>query len=139
MRKQSEALLLVPLLPIFLAGLFPMLVLALLGFAGLGLLGILLICAGLTDALEAHNDFNRHVIVEGCARRVRPRDPRVESFIRRSVQRLSCEQPAQHCSSRACAACCIRDCSTKKTRLSRAMTPLHASLTNSSLAPFAKI
>jgi hypothetical protein len=44
MRKQSEALLLVPLLPIFLAGLFPMLVLALLGFAGLGLLGILLIC-----------------------------------------------------------------------------------------------
>ena len=69
MRKQSEALLLVPLLPIFLAGLFPMLVLALLGFAGLGLLGILLICAGLTDALEAHNDFNRHMIVEGYARR----------------------------------------------------------------------
>jgi hypothetical protein len=69
MRKQSEALLLVPLLPIFLAGMFPMLVLALLGFAGLGLLGILLICAGLTDALEAHNDFNRHMIVEGYARR----------------------------------------------------------------------
>jgi hypothetical protein len=69
MRKRSEALLLVPLLPIFLAGLFPMLVLALLGFAGLGLLGILLICAGLTDALEAHNDFNRHLIVEGYARR----------------------------------------------------------------------
>ena len=69
MLKQSDALLLVPLLPVFLAGLFPMLVLALLGFAGLGLLGILLICAGLTDALEAHNDFNRHMIVEGYARR----------------------------------------------------------------------
>ena len=69
MRKQSETLLLVPLLPIFLVGMFPMLVLALLGFAGLGLFGILLICAGLTDALEAHNDFNRHVIVEGYARR----------------------------------------------------------------------
>ncbi len=69
MRKQSEALLLVPLLPIFLAGLFPMLILALLGFAGLGLLGILFICAGLSDALDAHNDFNQHIIVEGHARR----------------------------------------------------------------------
>ena len=45
MRRQSDALLLLPLLPIFLVGLFPMLMLALLGFAGLGLLGILLICA----------------------------------------------------------------------------------------------
>src|SRR5438445_13431438 len=69
MRRQSETLLLVPLLPIFLAGIFPMLMMALLGFAGLALLGILLICAGLTDALEAHNDFNQHVIVEGYARR----------------------------------------------------------------------
>jgi hypothetical protein len=69
MRRQSEALLLVPLLPIFLAGVFPMLMLALLGFAGLGLLGILLICAGLSDALDARSDFNQHVIVEGYARR----------------------------------------------------------------------
>jgi len=69
MRRQSEALLLLPLLPIFLAGLFPMLILALLGFAGLGLLGILLICAGLSDALDAHSDFNQHIIVEGHARR----------------------------------------------------------------------
>jgi len=69
MRRQSETLLLVPLLPIFLAGIFPMLMMALLGFAGLALLGILLICAGLSDALDAHNDFNQHVIVEGYARR----------------------------------------------------------------------
>jgi len=69
MRRQSEALLLVPLVPIFLVGLFPMLILALLGFAGLGLLGILLICAGLSDALDAHSNFNQHMIVEGYARR----------------------------------------------------------------------
>jgi len=62
-------MLLVPLLPIFFVGLFPILILALLGFAGLGLLGILLICAGLSDALDANNDFNQHIIVEGYARR----------------------------------------------------------------------
>ena len=69
MRRQSEALLLLPLLPVFLAGLFPMLILALLGFAGLCLLGILLICAGVSDALDANSNFNRHIIVEGYARR----------------------------------------------------------------------
>ena len=69
MRRQSETLLLLPLLPIFLVGLFPMLILALLGFAGLGLLGILLIFAGLSDALDAHSDFNRHIIVKGYAQR----------------------------------------------------------------------
>ena len=68
MRRQSDALLLLPLLPIFLVGMFPMLIMALLGFAGLGLLGILLISAGLTDALDANNDFNQHVVVEGYAR-----------------------------------------------------------------------
>ena len=69
MRKQSEALLLLPLLPIFLVGMFPMLIFALLGFAGLALLGILLICAALSDALDANSNFNRHIIVEGYARR----------------------------------------------------------------------
>ena len=69
MRKQSETLLLLPLLPIFLVGMFPMLIFALLGFAGLALPGILLICAGLSDALDANSNFNRHIIVEGYARR----------------------------------------------------------------------
>jgi hypothetical protein len=67
--RQSDSIILLPLLPIFFVGLFPMLILALLGFAGLGLLGILLISAGLSDALDAHNDFNQHMIVEGYARR----------------------------------------------------------------------
>ena len=67
--RESDSILLFPLLPIFLVGMFPVLMMALLGFAGLGVLGILLICAGLSDALDAHNDFNQHIIVEGYARR----------------------------------------------------------------------
>jgi hypothetical protein len=62
-------MLMLPLLPIFLIGFFPMLMFALMGFGGLCLLGILLIGAGLSDALDAHRQFNQHVIVDGCARR----------------------------------------------------------------------
>jgi hypothetical protein len=69
MRRQSETWLLLPLLPIFFAGIFPMLLLAFLGFAGLVLLGILLICAGLADGLNANGDFNQEVIAHGFARR----------------------------------------------------------------------
>jgi hypothetical protein len=68
MRRQSDTLLLLPLLPIFLIGMFPMLMMALLGVAGLGMFGILLVSAGLTDALDANNDFNQHIVVEGYAR-----------------------------------------------------------------------
>ena len=68
MRRQSDTLLMLPLLPIFLIGMFPMLMMALLGVAGLGMFGILLVSAGLTDALDANNDFNQHIVVEGYAR-----------------------------------------------------------------------
>src|SRR5207237_8254132 len=67
--RESDSILLFPLLPIFLVGMFPVLMMALLGFAGLGVLGILLISAALTDALDANNDFNQHIVVEGYARR----------------------------------------------------------------------
>jgi hypothetical protein len=66
--RSSDALLLFPLLPIFLIGMFPVLIMALLGVAGVGLIGILLVSASLTDALDAKNDFNQHVVVEGYAR-----------------------------------------------------------------------
>jgi hypothetical protein len=66
--RESDSILLFPLLPIFLVGMFPVLMMALLGFAGLGVLGILLISAALTDALDASNDFNQHIVVEGYAR-----------------------------------------------------------------------
>ncbi|WP_375787670.1 hypothetical protein ACE10Z_09390 [Bradyrhizobium sp. Pha-3] len=68
MRRQSETLLLVPLLPVFLLGMFPMLLIGLLGFFGLIIFGILLVCVGLTLALEAHGEFNEGVIVHGYAR-----------------------------------------------------------------------
>ncbi len=68
MRRQSETLLLFPLLPIFLIGMFPMLLIGLLGFAGLAIFGILLISVGLSSGLEAHDDFNRSLIVGGHAK-----------------------------------------------------------------------
>jgi hypothetical protein len=58
-----------PLLPIFLIGVPPMLLLSFLGFAGLVILGVLLICVGLSDGLEANSNFNQQVIVHGYARR----------------------------------------------------------------------
>jgi len=68
MRKRSEAMLLLPLLPIFLIGMFPMLLIGMLGSAGLIIFGILLIRVGFAGNLEAHGDFNQEVIVHGYAR-----------------------------------------------------------------------
>lgn len=69
MRSQSDSLLLLPLLPIFLIGVPPMLLFTLLGFPGIVILGVLLICVGLTERLEANSDFNQQIIVHGYARR----------------------------------------------------------------------
>jgi hypothetical protein len=57
-----------PLLPIFFVGMFPALLFGFLGFAGLGLFGLLLISVGLADGLQENCDFNRQVIVNGYAR-----------------------------------------------------------------------
>ena len=59
MRRQSEILLLIPLLPIFFLGMLPMLLFAFLGFAGLGLFGLLVVCVGLAEGLHANSDFKR--------------------------------------------------------------------------------
>ena len=56
-----------PLLPIFFLGAFPMLLLSLLGSGGLVILGILIVCAGFTDALEANSTFTEQIIVHGYA------------------------------------------------------------------------
>jgi hypothetical protein len=66
---QSETWLLLPLLPIFVIGAPPMLLFALLGFAGVILLGILMICVGLSIAFSANSDFSEQVIVHGYADR----------------------------------------------------------------------
>ena len=68
MRAQSDSLLILPLLPIFLIGVPPMLLFTLLGFPGLIILGVLLVCVGLTERLEANSDFNQQIIVHGYAR-----------------------------------------------------------------------
>jgi hypothetical protein len=68
MRRQSETLLLLPLLPIFFLGMFPMLLFGFLGFAGLAIAGVLTICVGLSHGLTANSDFNRQVIVHGYER-----------------------------------------------------------------------
>lgn len=68
MRKRSESMLLLPLLPVFLVGMFPMLLVGMLGAAGLVIFGILLIRVALTFTMEAHGDFNQEVIVHGYAR-----------------------------------------------------------------------
>src|SRR3954454_4735061 len=67
--RQSETMLLLPLLPVFVISLFPMLLFGLLGFPGLSLFGILLICVGLADGLGANSNFNQQVIVYGYADR----------------------------------------------------------------------
>ena len=67
--RTSESLIVLPLLPIFLVGVPPMLLLSFLGFAGLVILGMLLICVGLSGGLDANNAFNEEVIVHGYARR----------------------------------------------------------------------
>jgi hypothetical protein len=56
-----------PLLPVFLIGMFPMLLVGMLGAAGLVIFGILLIRVALTFTMEAHGDFNQEVIVHGYA------------------------------------------------------------------------
>ena len=66
--RNSDSLIVLPLLPGFLIGVFPMLLLSLLGPAGLVILGILVACAGLTDILEASTTFSEQVIVHGYAR-----------------------------------------------------------------------
>jgi hypothetical protein len=68
MRRQSEALLVVPLLPIFLIGMFPVLLFGLLGFFGLGIFGVLLVSVGLTSTLEAHSHFTEDIITHGYGR-----------------------------------------------------------------------
>ena len=66
--RGSESFIVLPLLPIFLIGLFPMLMLSLLGSAGLIILGILVASAGLTDILDANSTFSEQIIVHGFAR-----------------------------------------------------------------------
>jgi len=67
MRRRSETLLLLPLLPIFLVGMFPMLLIGMMGYAGLAIFGILLVRVALAATMDAHGDFNQEIIGHGYA------------------------------------------------------------------------
>jgi hypothetical protein len=66
--RTSESFIVLPLLPIFLLGAFPMLLLSLMGPAGLVIVGILIVSAGFTDMLDANSTFSEQLIVHGYAR-----------------------------------------------------------------------
>jgi hypothetical protein len=66
--RGSESFIVLPLLPIFLLGAFPMLLLSLMGPAGLVILGILIASVGLTDVLESNSAYSEQIIVHGYTR-----------------------------------------------------------------------
>ena len=66
MRKDYPELgLLIPLFPIFLLGMLPLLVFPLAGFAGLGIIGGLMIGCGFAECLRATQEYNEHIVVRG--------------------------------------------------------------------------
>jgi hypothetical protein len=66
--KEPDILLLPFLLPLFLMGSVPLLLLAFLGYAGLGLAGLLMLLAAQRDEFDAQGDFIRHAITDGALR-----------------------------------------------------------------------
>ncbi len=77
MRRRSETLLLLPLLPIFIIGMFPMLLIGMMGYAGLAIFGILLVRVALAATMDAHSDFNQEIIAHGYAQGTRARRARL--------------------------------------------------------------
>jgi hypothetical protein len=73
--KEPDILLLPVLLPLFLLGSVPLLLLAFLGYAGLGLAGLLMLLAAQRDEFDAHGDFIRHAVSDGV---LRPTDRAVQ-------------------------------------------------------------
>jgi hypothetical protein len=73
--REPDILLLPVLVPLFILGSIPLLLLAFLGFFGLGLAGLLMLLAAQRDEFDAHNDFIRHAITDGA---LRPTDRAVQ-------------------------------------------------------------
>ena len=66
--REPDILLLPVLVPLFILGSIPLLLLAFLGFFGLGLAGMLMLLAAQRDEFDAHGDFIRHAITDGALR-----------------------------------------------------------------------
>jgi hypothetical protein len=85
MRKDySELTLLIPLFPIFLLGMLPMLVFWLAGFAGLGIIGGLMIACGFAECLRATQEYNEHIVARGDL--ARPNQARHLSSLKSSLR-----------------------------------------------------
>ena len=69
-RDYSELVLLVPLFPIFLLGMLPMLLFPLIGFAGLAVIGALVIACGFGEYSRVMGEYNEDVIVRGYLTRL---------------------------------------------------------------------
>lgn len=69
MRKDSELVLLLPLFPIFLLGMLPLLFLPLVGFAGLAVIGALMIGCGCAESMRAMAEYNEHTVMRGYSAR----------------------------------------------------------------------
>ena len=66
--KEPDILLLPVLLPLFILGSIPLLLLAFLGYAGLGLAGLLMLLGAQRDESDAKDDFAHHAIADGVWR-----------------------------------------------------------------------
>ena len=66
--RNSESFIVLPLLPIFIIGMFPMLLIGMMGYAGLAIFGILLVRVALAATMDAHSDFNLEIIAHGYGR-----------------------------------------------------------------------
>jgi hypothetical protein len=66
--KEPDVLLLPFLLPLFIFGSIPLLLLAFLGYAGLCLAGLLMLLAAQRDEFDATGTFVRHTITDGALR-----------------------------------------------------------------------
>ena len=66
--KEPDILLLPFLLPLFILGSIPLLLLAFLGYAGLGLAGLLMLLAAQRDEFDATGTFVQHAITDGAMR-----------------------------------------------------------------------
>src|SRR5690349_21677731 len=64
--KEPDILLLPFLLPLFILGSIPLLLLAFLGYFGLGLAGLLMLLAAQRDEFDAHGTFISHAISDGA-------------------------------------------------------------------------
>lgn len=70
MRKvYSELVLLGALFPIFILGVLPLLILPLIGFAGLAVIGVLMIACGSWECLRAMAEYSEHTIMRGYSGR----------------------------------------------------------------------